>query len=595
MLFKEFSKYIKQIEERSSRLEITRLLAELFELLESSELAPAIYMLQGQVSPKYAPINFGMAEKMVLKAVATAFQIDSKSVLNKYQIQGDLGGLTQNLRAEFLSFDENDLTIREVFDQLCKLASASGDGSQEEKVSILRSLITQLDPLSTRFIVRIPVGALRLGFSDMTILDAFSYWIKKDKSLRPQLLKAYQVFPDLGHMAFMLKSNGVEYISKVEPTIFTPIIMMRAERLSSGAEIIEKIGPCLVEPKFDGFRLQIHKKGKDVKLFTRGLEDATNMYPDIVRGVINEVAADNVILEGEAIGFDIQTGNFLPFQETVTRKRKYDIEDKAREIPLKLFVFEVLFLNGKNMIDEVLTERKKAIKNIIKRDKNLSDYTVFIAHDEVISDAKKVEIVFDDAVTRGLEGIIAKKLDGRYQPGARGWNWIKFKRSYSSKIDDTIDCVVLGYDFGKGKRSGFGIGAFMVGVYDEKKDEFQTLAKIGTGLTDDEWRELKIKSEKLRVDKKPLLYNTDTLMNCDVWISPKIVVEIKADEITRSPVHTAGRIMKTSKSGNAQEVDVPGYALRFPRLVGFRDDKLPVDATTLEELIKMFMLQNASK
>ena len=595
MLFKEFSKYIKQIEDRSSRLEITRLLAELFELLESSELAPAIYMLQGQVSPKYAPINFGMAEKMVLKAVATAFQIDSKSVLNKYQIQGDLGGLTQNLRAEFLSFDENDLTIREVFDQLCKLASASGDGSQEEKVSILRSLITQLDPLSTRFIVRIPVGALRLGFSDMTILDAFSYWIKKDKSLRPQLLKAYQVFPDLGHMAFMLKSNGVEYISKVEPTIFTPIIMMRAERLSSGAEIIEKIGPCLVEPKFDGFRLQIHKKGKDVKLFTRGLEDATNMYPDIVRGVINEVAADNVILEGEAIGFDIQTGNFLPFQETVTRKRKYDIEDKAREIPLKLFVFEVLFLNGKNMIDEVLTERKKAIKNIIKRDKNLSDYTVFIAHDEVISDAKKVEIVFDDAVTRGLEGIIAKKLDGRYQPGARGWNWIKFKRSYSSKIDDTIDCVVLGYDFGKGKRSGFGIGAFMVGVYDEKKDEFQTLAKIGTGLTDDEWRELKIKSEKLRVDKKPLLYNIDTLMNCDVWISPKIVVEIKADEITRSPVHTAGRIMKTSKSGNAQEVDVPGYALRFPRLVGFRDDKLPVDATTLEELIKMFMLQNASK
>lgn len=595
MLFKEFSKYIKQIEERSSRLEITRLLAELFELLESSELAPAIYMLQGQVSPKYAPINFGMAEKMVLKAVATAFQIDSKSVLNKYQIQGDLGGLTQNLRAEFLSFDENDLTIREVFDQLCKLASASGDGSQEEKVSILRSLITQLDPLSTRFIVRIPVGALRLGFSDMTILDAFSYWIKKDKSLRPQLLKAYQVFPDLGHMAFMLKSNGVEYVSKVEPTIFTPIIMMRAERLSSGAEIIEKIGPCLVEPKFDGFRLQIHKKGKDVKLFTRGLEDATNMYPDIVRGVINEVAADNVILEGEAIGFDIQTGNFLPFQETVTRKRKYDIEDKAREIPLKLFVFEVLFLNGKNMIDEVLTERKKAIKNIIKRDKNLSDYTVFIAHDDVISDAKKVEIVFDDAVTRGLEGIIAKKLDGRYQPGARGWNWIKFKRSYSSKIDDTIDCVVLGYDFGKGKRSGFGIGAFMVGVYDEKKDEFQTLAKIGTGLTDDEWRELKIKSEKLRVDKKPLLYNIDTLMNCDVWISPKIVVEIKADEITRSPVHTAGRIMKTSKSGNAQEVDVPGYALRFPRLVGFRDDKLPVDATTLEELIKMFMLQNASK
>jgi DNA ligase-1 len=235
--------------------------------------------------------------------------------------------------------------------------------------------------------------------------------------------------------------------------------------------------------------------------------------------------------------------------------------------------------------------RKGAIKKIIGNNKQLVEHTIFVAHDELIDEPKRLEIVFDDAITRGLEGIIAKKLDGIYQPGARGWNWIKFKRSYSSKIDDTIDCVVMGYDYGKGKRHAFGIGAFMVGIYDKENDQYKTLAKIGTGLTDEEWKTLKKEGEKLKTEKKPISFDVDKLMECDVWTNPQIVVEIKADEITRSPVHTAGRVLKATKTGSALEVDTAGYALRFPRLVAFRNDKTPDDATSLHEIEELYSMQ----
>ncbi len=595
MTFQELSQYIKKIEDTSSRLEITKILADLFGKLTPDEYEKAVYLLQGQVSPKYDAINFGVAEKMVIKAVVSAMQVDHKEFTTEYKKIGDLGEVAQTLKDNNPSFEQRDLSIIEVFDTLLKMAQAEGVGSQDEKIRLLGSLIRQLDPLSTRYVVRIPVGALRLGFSDMTILDALSWMIQGDKGLREVLQGAYHVYPDLGHIGKLIKEKGIEKVRDIQPEVFTPIIMMRAERLSSGAEIIEKIGRCAIEPKFDGFRIQVHKKGKDVKLYTRGLEDATFMYPDVVSGVQKELKADEAIIEGEAIGYDPMAQSFLPFQETVQRKRKYGIEEKAKEIPLKLFAFELLYADGKNYVSEPFTKRRE---ELVKRIKNTGDRaldTVIVADDTVIEDPHKLEMMFDDAITKGLEGIVAKKLDGTYQPGARGWNWIKFKRSYSSKIDDTIDCLVMGYDYGKGKRASFGIGAFLVGIYDEKNDQFLTVAKIGTGLTDEEWRELKVKSEKLTKDKKPAAYEVDKLMDCDEWISPEIIVEIKADEITRSPVHTAGRKMKPTKSGAGEEVETPGYALRFPRLVRFRDDKSPTEVTSLHEIADMFSLQNSSK
>ncbi len=591
MKFKELAVYISKIEETSSRLAITELLADIFKKLSPVEIHDAIYLLQGRVAPLFTKIESGMAEKMVIKSVAYSLNLEKKLFENKYKKIGDLGATVEYFKKEIHSFDEKDLSVLEVYQELYKLAVASGPGSQETKIKILGNLVRQLDPLSCCYLVRIPMGVMRLGFSDMTVLDALGWMRTGDKSRRPEIERAYHVRPDLGFIAEQIKKEGIDRIKSIKPKLFTPILMMRAERLSSASEIVEKIGRCAVEEKFDGFRLQVHYNGHEVKLYSRNLEEVSPMYPDIIAGVKKEIKADNIILEGEAIGYDPVSGNFLPFQETVQRKRKYDIEEKAKEIPLKLFAFDLLYLNGKSCIEVPFAERRKELISVIRAADKVRA-TILPAPEEITADAKRLELLFDDAITKGLEGIVAKKLDGIYQAGARGWNWIKFKRSYSSKIEDTIDCLVMGYDYGKGKRTDFGIGAFLVGVFDEKADQFVTVAKIGTGLTDEEWRQLKVKSSKFKIQKKPNNYLVDKAMECDVWVAPNIVVEIKADEITRSPVHTAGRTLKSSKNGSALEVDVPGFALRFPRLQRFRDDKRPEDVTSLQELVGMFKAQS---
>ena len=572
MKFSEFAHHLEKIEQVSSRLEITRLLSELLKQLHPDEIAQSLYLMQGRIAPQYVALEFGMAEKMVSKSAQTAMNIEKKYFETELKKLGDIGQAVEQFKKQYASFDQEDLEIVTVFDHLEQLAKESGKASQERKGNILAQLIRQLDPRSCRFLVRIPLGALRIGFSDMTVLDALSWMVQGDKGLRSVIEQAYHVRPDIGYIAQLVKKDGVSALRSVRPEVFTPILMMRAERLSSGQEIIDKIGRCSVESKYDGFRLQIHLSNREVKLYSRSLEDMTYMYPDIVSAVLHRVTVKSAIFEGEAIGYDPMTQKLLPFQETVQRKRKHDIEEKAKEIPLRLFVFDLLYLDGKRCIDEPFQERRKRLSQVVRTDSS-GTAPILLAADNIVDDPQEIEQMFDEAIAQGLEGILAKKLDGVYQAGARGWNWIKFKRSYSSKIDDTIDCLVMGYDYGKGKRTAFGIGAFLVGVYDEKLERFVTAAKIGTGLTDDEWRRLKKESDQHAIKTKPEEYEVHKLMHCDVWVKPKIVVEIKADELTKSPTHTAE------------------YALRFPRLERFRTDKKPEDATSLNEYRKMFEAQ----
>lgn len=570
MKFSKLSTYFKRISDTSSRLEITKILSELFRQLSFEELEKVIYLLQGRVRPAYEGIDFGMAERTIVKSSILALNIDKGYFERELKKIGDLGATVENFKKQYTSFEEREMEITEVYEVFFSLATSQGAGSQEKKISLLSQLIRQLDPLSSRFLVRIPTGNIRMGFSDMTVLDAYSWMIDGDKKLRPQIQAAYHVRPELGYIGRLIKEKGVKELNKIKPKIFTPIIMMRAERLSSGSEIIKQIGPCLVESKLDGFRLQIHfkKDTSEVKLFSRSLEDVTFMYPDIVAGIKKQVLANEVILEGEAIGFDPKTDQYLPFQETVQRKRKYDIEEKVKEIPLRLFCFELLYKDGESYIDRPFIERRgELVKSVLS--KQGSNRTIVVTDQKKVVEDRVLDELFDKAVNDGLEGIMAKKIEGIYKPGAREWNWIKYKKSYSSKVNDTIDCVVMGYDLGKGKRTDFGIGAFLVGVYDEDRDHFVTVAKIGTGLTDDEWRKLKAQSSKFKIQKKPENYLVNKGMECDAWIAPSIVVEIRADEVTKSPVHTAG------------------FALRFPRLERFRFDKKPEDATTLKEVGSM--------
>lgn len=575
MKFSELSVYFDRISRNSARLEITRILAELFNKLTPDEIERVVYLLQGRVRPAYEGIDFGVAEKMIIKAAISALNIEKSFFEKEFKKLGDLGQTIEYFKGQFTSFEEREMSVREVYDMFYKLATAGGAGSQEVKISLLAQLIRQLDPVSSRFLARLPTGDIRLGFSDMTVLDSYSWMLTGDKSLRPVIEKAYHVRPELGYIGRVIKEKGIKSLDHIEPKVFTPIIMMRAERLSSAKEIMKQIGTCLVEPKFDGFRLQIHysrDKG-EVRLFSRSLEDVTFMYPDIVAGVKKQVTAKEIIFEGEAIGYNPKTNEFLPFQETVQRKRKYDIEKMVGQIPLRLFSFELLFLEGVNFVNTPFSKRRKTLEGVIKTTRDLSRDIVLLADEEKVESEDRLEKLFDEAVEKGLEGVLAKKIDGVYKPGAREWNWIKYKKSYSANIHDTIDCLVMGYDLGKGKRTVFGIGAFLVGVYDNKAEKFVTIAKIGTGLTDVEWRELKAKSEKVKTKIKQENYDVNKMMDCDIWLKPEIVVEIKADEITKSPVHTAG------------------LALRFPRLERFRDDKRAEDATSIAEVKKMFSTQ----
>jgi DNA ligase-1 len=553
MTFSELAIYFDRISQNSSRLEITRVLAELFQKLSPEEIEKVVYLLQGRVRPAYEGIDFGMAERMIVRAAISALNIEKSYFEKEFKKTGDLGETLEHFKKQYASFEEKEMEVLEVYEFFYRLATAGGAGSQDVKTSLLSQLIRQLDAVSSRYLARVPTGIIRMGFSDMTVLDAFSWMITGDKTLRPAIEKAYHVRPELGFIGRVLKEKGIRAIDSIQPKVFTPIIMMRAERLSSAAEIIEQLGTCLVEPKFDGFRLSVHysKAKNEVRLFSRSLEDVTYMYPDIVSGVKKQVKVGEIIFEGEAVGYNTKTG----------------------KIPLKLFAFELLWVDGKNFINEPFLKRRKALEATITTTRDVSKHTIFLADEEKVSKPERLEKLFDEAVGKGLEGILAKKIDGVYKPGAREWNWIKYKRSYSSKIQDTIDCLVMGYDLGRGKRTKFGIGAFLAGVLDAKKETFLTVAKIGTGLTDLEWRELNKKSKALNLKSKPENYSVNKMMNCDVWIKPAIVVEIRADELTKSPVHTAG------------------LALRFPRLERFRDDKKPEDATTLKEVEKMFSAQ----
>ena len=597
MTFEKFSSYLSRLEETTLRNSMVEILAELFKEATPSDISMICYLTQGRVAPLFEAVEFGLADKMMMRAMREACEVGEDLVTKEYKQLGDLGLVVEKLKIinSKLKKSINNLKVQDVFEKLREIADLSGSGSVEKKIGILSGLLKNADGLSAKYIVKITLDKLRLGFSDMTVLQALALSTgltmnetgrKKVRELKDKIEEKYNVRPDLGYIAKVIKEEGEKGLSAIQPTVGTPILMARAERLSTGAAIIEKIGKCAVEYKYDGFRCQVHKSGNLVEIFSRNLENTTTMYPDLVDGVLNEVVADEVIFEGEAIAFRPETGEFLPFQETVQRKRKYDIEKKALEIPLKLFAFDILYLNGESFLDKPFTKRREELSKILdKRD------LILLSEEQEVSTPLRLENIFDEAITRGLEGIVAKRLDGTYAAGARNFNWIKLKRSYASKLDDNIDALVMGYDYGQGKRTGFGIGDFLIGVYDKKSDMFKTIAKIGTGLTDEEWKALKLKTEKLKQKEKPALYDVDKLMECDGWVDPQIVVVIKADEITRSPVHTAGREMEPSKSGSAFSVKTPGYALRFPRLVEFRDDKRPEDATSVEEIMEMYGLQ----
>ena len=575
MKFAVVAEHFEELENTSKRLEMFEILSNLFRKTSNEDINKLIYICQERIKPAYEGVEIGMAERMLEKAIARATGTDIKKVKELYKKRGDLGLVAENFSGNHKSrlVKPKELTLSEVYNGFLKAAKVSGAGAVDKKISIIVELLSRANPKEAKYIARFVIGRLRLGIGDPTILDSLSKAKVGDRSLRKELEHAYNLCSDLGFVAKTFFEKGIKAIRKFKITPGRPIRMALAERLPSSEEIIKKIGKCAVEAKYDGFRLQCHKVGNKVSIFSRNLENMSEMFPDIV-DEIRKMKPKEIIFEGEALTYNDATGELYPFQVTITRKRKYEIDKVSKELPLRMFVFALLYVDGVDYTKESYLKRREKIESLFKKGNILQPSAMIIT-----DNPREMEKFFEEEVSAGLEGVMAKRLDAKYSAGARNYDWIKLKRSYKGELSDTIDVVIVGYLKGKGMRAKFGIGAVLAAVYDNKEDVFKSIAKVGSGFSEKQWVELRKMLDKISVKHRPARVVSE--IEPDRWVEPKYVITVNADEITRSPLHTAG---KTDKED--------GFALRFPRAISFvRMDKNPEDANTVKEIKEMFNMQ----
>ena len=570
MKFHDLAVYFERIEQISGRIAITELLAEIFKSVDPSEARRVAYLIQGRVAPRFVEVEFGVGDKLLVSAIASAFEVKLEEAQGHVRELGDHG-----LAAEKLcGAADAGLTVTEVFDRLDALARTAGEGSVDSKVAQLASLMRDSGPLENRYLVRIPLERLRLGVGDPTIMDGMSFARVGDKSERPAIERAYNYVSDLGLVAERYIAGGADAIAEIRVVVGNPVRMAQAGRLSSGAEIIEKIGKCAVEPKFDGFRLQIHRSGGDVAIFSRNLENMTGMFPEVAEAARSRLNSQSAIIEGEAMGYDPVSLHFLPFQLTMSRRRKHGIEELAHSLPLKLLAFDVLYAGEEDLTPLPYEERRARLVELVDPSESID-----VTESMVTDDPEEIDTYFANRIEDGLEGILVKRLESPYQAGKRNFNWIKLKGSYKGGLSDSLDCAIVGYWRGRGKRTAWGIGAILTAVWDAEEARLKTIARVGTGFSDEEWVQMReLLDRDARDGPTPML---DSTVEADVWVEPRHVAPVLADELTRSPNHTAGR-----------KGDEAGYALRFPRVLAMpRADKSPQDATTVAEVESLFAAQ----
>lgn len=576
MQLREMAAGFEELETTSSRRRLVELIAQMLRRAGGEERAPLVYLLQGQLRPPYEGVEIGVGEKLLARVLADAYATSDAMISRRLKRTGDLGLVAASLAPDA---PRRRLSVRQAYQALLDVARVSGPGSTSRKTSLLVDLLRRVGAGEAKVLVRIAQGKLRLGVGDQTILEAAALAALSDRREKPLLEHAYNVRSDLGGVVHLAFEEGRRGLEGVAPQIGVPVRPALAQRLPSADAIIDRFGEVQAEPKYDGFRLQLHRDHDRVWAFSRRLENVTEMFPELTDGVRRQLEVTRAIIEGEAVGYDPATGTFLPFQVTMTRKRKTEIAERAKQYPLRLFAFDVLYAGRRNLIPAPQCERSKRLAELLAfgpRD------PIAVTEMLITDSASELQGFFDAMLHRGLEGIVAKRCDAPYQAGARGYDWVKLKRAYQSKLRDTVDVVLVGYLRGRGKRAALGIGSVLAAVYDPEHDRFRTVAKIGSGLSDQAWRSLRARLDEQATDTVPP--NVDSLITPDVWTKPTYVVEVLADEITRSPFHTCGK-----------SDDEPGYALRFPRILnGIRTDKGPTDATTEQEILELYRMQRGA-
>lgn len=574
MLFSKVAGAFSKIESKSGRLEMTAVVAELLKLTSEDEIDKLVYIMQGILAPPYLGVELGLGERYAIAAISSAAGYSQAEIERHYKELGDLGLVAEKLltNKKQLSLSSSESDIKHVYDSLYKISATSGTGSQELKIKYLVELLNNCSALEAKYITRFVLGRLRLGIGDPTILDALSVSRAGDKSLREQVERAFNVCADLGYVAKTFFSSP-EKIEKFKVTPFKPLMPALAERLSTPEEIIEKIGKCAVEFKLDGFRMQCHKKENEVRIYSRSLENITNMLPEVV-GAIKNLKAKEIIFEGEALAYNELEKKFHSFQETMHRRRKYGVDKAQKELPLYVFCFDIIYLDGKDLTFESYKKRRKILEGVFP------SQVLKLSEMRMVKDSSSLGKMFEESIDKGLEGIMAKDLNAPYTAGKRKFAWIKLKKSYGKAVD-TVDAVIVGYFLGKGARVEFEFGGLLVAVYNEDTNRLETVAKIGSGYTEEEMKEFRKTLDKIKTEVPPSNLNFSDLLVPDYWVEPKYVVEVAFDEITLSPNHTCGMNGEGTK----------GYALRFPRMQSLRDDKTIAEITTTREVISMFKRQ----
>ncbi|MBN1374200.1 ATP-dependent DNA ligase [Candidatus Dojkabacteria bacterium] len=603
MRFSNISNYLQKIEVTASRLEMTSLITSLLSELEHNDIAIISYLLTGRIAPKFVTSEFEMSTKSVIKAIAKLYPQDNVNAL--YKKLGDVGNVIVEVDK---GNTDTKIDIATVYNLLWEIVKTEGKGSVEVKQHLLIRLLERLDRLSKKFVARLVSGRLRLGCNDRTVLAALNGILGDDFS--EDLDYSYGVCSDIGYVSAIALTKGIRGIRKIEVSPGTPIASQLVERAKTGKDIMDRYDKIILQPKYDGMRCQVHildrntkqLNGKGlkeekfyrpwvnyinkrnfvglfsepagnsnlIKFFSRRLDDITTLFPELVEE-IQKFNFKSAVFDCEVIGVD-KSGKFSSFQETVKRKRKYDIAKTKEQVPVNMYAFDVIFLNGKSLLKVGNYERLKLLDQILK-DRNSK---IITSPYSIVSSTKHLEKLFSQYISKGLEGVIAKNPESFYQPGLRNFEWIKLKKSTSKDFKDTLDVVVLGYYAGRGKRAKQGIGAILTGIYDSNTSRFLTIAKIGTGITDAELMKIKNQLDKIAIPVSLTTPNSTfdnrqlvipKVLIPDVLVEPTIVCVVEADEISKSDVHSSG------------------YSLRFPRLIEFnRLDKSPEQVTTLDEI-----------
>ncbi len=581
MNYADIADAYEKIEATAKRLEMTDLLVELLKRTPKNLIAKVVYLTQGKLYPDFIGVEIGIAERLAIKAVARACGRKEADIENDLKKTGDIGETAQVCVAKktqsTLGFQKS-LTVQRVYDTFDKMAKTSGSGTVDVKMGLLAGLIVDASPKEAKYIIRTLTGKLRLGIADMTVLDALAIAYGGGKETREQIERAYNISSDLGRVSEVLVEEGMDGICNFKVQVFEPIRPMLAERLPSSEEILDKLGgKCVAEYKYDGERIQMHKKGEEVRLFSRRLEKISDQYPDAVDLIRRNVNAKEAILEGECVAMDLETGEMLPFQELMHRRRKYGIEAAITQYPVSLFMFDALYVDGKDLTQESYPDRRKTLEQVISKNNRVRLATQITAHK-----VKALDDFFEEAIEDGCEGIVCKSVakESVYQAGARGWLWIKFKRDYKSEMTDTVDLVVVGAFYGRGRRAGT-YGTLLLATYNKDNDTFESVTKLGSGFTDKDLSQLPAMLQQHEVPRKHS--RIQTTLEPDVWFKPAIVLEVLGAEITLSPIHMSA--LNSIRKGS-------GLAIRFPRFTGkYRTDKAPEDATTSDEIVEMYRNQ----